>query len=445
MERIPEDILKIINRINEKGYEAYIVGGSVRDMLLGRVPSDWDIATNAKPKDIKSIFSKTIDTGIKHGTITVSMENYDVEVTTYRKESVYSDKRRPDSVEFVENIYEDLRRRDFTINSIALKPEQGFIDYNNGIEDLKAKTIRCVGNPKERFGEDALRMIRAVRFAAQLGFDLETATLQAIKENAKNITDISSERIREEFKKILISSDVKRGIYLMEGTGLLKFILPELDDCIGLEQENPHHEFDVFKHTVTAVSNIEPKLHLRLIMLLHDIGKLYTKTIDEKGLGHFYNHEEVSAQLSEQILDRLRFDRIIKRKVVNLVRWHDYRLNADEKAIRRAINKMGREEFEDYLLIRDADIKAQSMKYMKTKLENQRKIGQIYQVIVQKNEPLTLKDLNIDGCDLKNLGVSEGEKIRLTLDFLMDKVLDNPFLNEKQTLINMAKSFRDID
>ena len=439
---IPQYVQNVITGIHNNGYEAYVVGGSVRDILMEKEPKDWDIASNARPEEIKKIFEMTVDTGIKHGTVTVIIDNNHVEVTTYRKESCYSDNRRPDSVEFISEIEQDLSRRDFTINAIAYNPILGFKDYNNGREDIKKRIIRCVGSPDNRFKEDALRMIRAVRFAAQLDFKIEKLTYEAIKNNSYLIERLAIERVREELNKILISGNVIKGINLLSDTGLLNLILPELEECKGLSQDNPHHDYNVFDHILNSIANIKPQLYLRLTMLLHDLGKPRTKTIDKKGIGHFYNHEVVSSEMAKSILERLKYDNIIKKKVGILVRWHDYRVSMDEASVRKAINKIGPDLFEDYLLVRNADIKAQSERYMDEKLEHLLHVKEIYRIIIDSKQPITQKDLNINGNDLINLGINEGKNIKFTLEYLMKKVLEDPGLNDKELLIGFAQVFK---
>ena len=442
---IPLYIIEIINKIEENGYEAYIVGGSVRDMLMGKVPKDWDVTTNAGPDIIKRLFDKTVDTGIKHGTVTIIHEKQYVEVTTYRKDGYYSDYRRPDSVEFITDLKEDLSRRDFTINAIAYNPVDGFKDFNGGIKDIEDKIIRCVGDPEARFNEDAIRMLRAVRFSAQLDFDIDISTHEAIKKNANLISKIAVERIKGEFDKILVSKYVKKGIEQMSQTSLLRLILPELENCKGLSQDNPHHDYDVYNHTLKAVTNTKPDLIMRLTMLLHDIGKVQTKTVDKMGIGHFYGHEVAGAEMADNILKRLKYDSKTKKTIVDLIRWHDYRINPDENSVRKALNKMGLDSFEVYLLIREADIKAQSSQYLSQKLINLRTTEKLYKRIIKNKEPLTIKDLKINGHDLINLGIKNGKDIKLVLEFLMDNVLQNPKLNEKQTLVNLLVSMDKIN
>jgi tRNA nucleotidyltransferase (CCA-adding enzyme) len=435
---IPSYTEIILKKLNTSGYEAYIVGGAVRDMIIGRLPKDWDIATDAEPNDVLNIFDKTVDTGIKHGTVTVLLEGKQVEVTTYRSESNYSDFRRPDKVEFVDNLAEDLSRRDFTINAIAYCPEEGVKDYNNGIEDIKNRIIRCVGNPDERFIQDALRMMRAVRFSCELNFQIEPLTLKSINQNASLINKISSERIREELNKILISEKPSNGINLLYETGLLNYIMPELADCKGLDQQNQHHIYDVYEHTLSSLNNVCPKLHLRLTMLMHDLGKLHTKTVDKLGIGHFYGHQEASAKIAANILKRLRYDNKISIEVTDLIRKHDYKVNPDKLSVRKAINKIGVERFQDWICVRQADIKAQSVNFMIEKLNNIELVQELFCEIIKEEVPLILKNLLVNGNDIKDIGIVEGKEIKNTLNYLMERVLEDPVLNERETLLNLA-------
>ena len=302
---------------------AYIVGGSVRDFKIGiSEPKDYDITTNALPEEIIKIFDKTIPTGIQHGTVTVMINGQGYEVTTYRIDGEYLDNRRPEGVTFVSNLKEDLARRDFTINALAFNEENGLIDYFGGIEDLNSKIIRAVGEPNKRFQEDALRMLRAIRFAARLDFHIEEKTLNGIKTNCNLILNVSNERIRDELCKILISDNPSKALRLLEETKILALILPELQAAVGFNQQNPHHDKDIFEHILAVVENCPAKLNLRVAGLLHDIAKPQCFTIDKEGIGHFYGHDRKGAVLSEQILRRLKFDNESISKISTLVKEH---------------------------------------------------------------------------------------------------------------------------
>ncbi|MCJ7691441.1 MAG: CCA tRNA nucleotidyltransferase, partial [Clostridiaceae bacterium] len=302
---IPADVKIILDTLKNNGYESYIVGGSVRDFVMGlSMPKDYDIATSAMPEEIIRLFLKTIPTGIKHGTVTVMLNGEGYEVTTYRIDGQYLDNRRPEAVTFVSNLKEDLARRDFTINALALNVEDDVIDYFGGLDDLADKIIRAVGEPNKRFQEDALRMLRAIRFAARLEFHIEEKTLEAIKVNCNLILNISSERIRDELSKMLLSNNSGVALRLLEETKLLGFILPELQKAVGFNQLNPHHDKDIFNHTLSVVENCPLSLNLRVAALLHDIAKPDCFTLDKSGVGHFYGHDKKSVMLTQQILKR---------------------------------------------------------------------------------------------------------------------------------------------
>ena len=312
---LPEKVKYVIDTLMDAGYEAYAVGGCIRDSILGRKPEDWDITTSANPMQVKNLFRRTIDTGIQHGTVTVMLEKEGFEVTTYRIDGEYEDGRHPKKVVFTSNLIEDLKRRDFTINAMAYNEKDGLVDAFCGIEDLEKKVIRCVGNPEERFGEDALRMMRAVRFAAQLGFSIEKNTKRAIVELAGNLSKVSAERIQVELVKLLVSNHPEEFMTAYE-TGLTKVFLPEFDAMIKTPQNNKHHCYNVGEHTIEAVKNSPQDKILRLTMLLHDVAKPVCKSVDEQGIYHFYGHPAKGAEMAKDILRRLKFDNDTIRKLL---------------------------------------------------------------------------------------------------------------------------------
>ena len=326
--QLPEKVNTIISTLQAHGYEAYAVGGCVRDSILGRIPDDWDITTSATPLETKSLFKRTFDTGIEHGTITVLIDKEAFEVTTYRVDGKYEDSRHPSEVTFTRSLSEDLLRRDFTINAMAYNDTEGLVDIFGGMEDLQRKTIRCVGNAKERFGEDALRILRAVRFAAQLGFEIENETQGAIKILAPTLANISAERIQVELIKMLISPNpsLLRTAYEL---GITKVILPEFVELMKTTQEPPHHIYTVGEHTLKAIELVRPDKVLRLTMLFHDIAKPKMKTIDEKDVAHFKMHDVEGVSMTKAILRRLKFDNDTLGKVTKLVQFHDYRIPAE--------------------------------------------------------------------------------------------------------------------
>ena len=439
---IPQDVNLIIDELSKAGFEAYAVGGCVRDSILGREPNDWDITTSAKPEDIKKIFHRTIDTGIQHGTVTVLIKGNGYEVTTYRIDGEYTDHRRPDEVTFTSDLSEDLLRRDFTINAMAYSNENGLVDLYGGVDDLEKGIIRCVGNPDDRFDEDALRIMRAVRFSAQLNYSIEKKTMEAITELADTLTKISAERIQTELVKLLLSDHPEKLITAYE-LGITKVILPEFDRCMSTPQNNPHHMFNVGEHIVKSIQNIRSDRILRLTMLMHDIGKADTISIDNEGICHFYGHAETSVQLAKGIFKRLKFDRDTMDRTCNLVRYHDDRFPATAKNVRRAMNRIGTTDFPLFIEVRYADTLAQSNLYRQEKLKYIDDIDKLYKEILEKQEPVTIKDLAVNGKDLISAGITPGRQLGSALNAMLDDVLDNPEHNSKEYLLEpeRLKSF----
>ena len=437
---LPQDVANIIHILEDAGYEAYAVGGCVRDSILGRCPNDWDITTNALPAQVKNLFSHTIDTGLAHGTVTVMMHHVGYEVTTYRVDGEYEDSRHPKSVTFTADLVEDLKRRDFTINAMAYNDRTGLVDAFDGVKDLENKVIRAVGDPKERFTEDALRIMRAVRFAAQLGYDIEQQTKEAISEMAQTLEKISAERIQTELVKLLVS-DHPEHIRLLYETGITKVILPQFDRMMEMEQNNPHHCYSVGEHTIRAMQEVRPDKVLRLTMLFHDMGKPDTKTTDEKGIDHFHGHAEYSKQYAVDVLKRLKFDNDTIFKVKNLTYWHDYKTGPGKKGVRRALNKIGEELFLLLLEVKRADTLAQSNYKRAEKLEELLKLEEIYRQVKQDGECFALKDLAVTGQDLIALGMKPGPQLGEQLGKLLELVLEDPSKNEKEYLLSVtAKS-----
>lgn len=434
---MPIGVQAIIKILYDNGFEAYAVGGCVRDVVLGNKPHDWDITTSATPSEMKKLFHKTIDTGLQHGTITILQSDGAYETTTYRVDGDYEDHRRPTSVNFTRSLLEDLKRRDFTINAMAYNEQEGLVDPFNGTKDLASKVIRCVGNANDRFCEDALRMMRAIRFSAKLGFDIDKTTYKAIKKNAHLIENISAERIQEELNKTLLSMHPDYVRYLVD-VGIMERIIPEFMPIVGLSQHNPHHIYNVDEHTYEGLKAIEPTKILRWTMFLHDLGKGATGTIDEKGIGHFYNHAMISCDYAKNIMDRLKFDNASKNAILKLVKYHDYRFEPKGKSVRKAMNKIGQEFFEDYLKVRRADAKAQNPEFLEVKLEALAKVEKKYREVLSKEECFTIKSLAINGKDLIALDIKEGKVIGDILEKLLEMVLDNPEMNEKEKLIQKA-------
>lgn len=452
-EKIPAGARSIIQKLNEAGYEAYIVGGCVRDCILGKDPCDWDITTSALPEQVKAVFKRTVDTGIKHGTVTVLMRENGLqqgfEVTTYRIDGVYEDCRHPKDVAFTASLEEDLKRRDFTINAMAYAPGKGIVDMHGGLEDLRSGVIRCVGDAKERFTEDALRMMRAIRFSAQLNAAIEEKTRAAIKELAPNIKHVSAERIRVETEKLLMSDHPYR-FKLFYESGLTKYFLPEWDPAMTTTQENPHHMYSVGEHILHSLETINTALLremyagdeytralriLRLAMLLHDIGKPQLKTIDADGVAHFKGHPQLGARMADEILRRLKYDNDTIRNVIRLVENHEDRYPATERNLRRAINKAGEECFPLLFFVNEADCLAQSDYQRTEKLERLEQLRSLYTGILEKKQCLNIKDLAVKGRDLMDAGISPGPEMGQILEAMLNDVLEEPEHNDKQYLL----------
>ncbi len=365
---IPKGVKYIINTLQENGYEAYIVGGAVRDSLLERKVNDWDITTSANPQEVVNIFEnlgyKIIPTGLKHGTVTILISSIGYEVTTFRVDGEYEDNRHPKEVKFTSNLREDLKRRDLTINAMAYNDKIGLVDYFHGLEDLNNKIIKCVGNSKDRFNEDSLRMLRCIRFASQLNFHMEESIKLNIRELSRNIANVSMERIRDELCKILVSSQPVYGIKNIVELNLMDYIIPELKVCVGFKQHNIHHDKDVYEHILSVVENVPNKLELRLAALLHDIGKPKCFSIGDNGQGHFYGHQKISADMTKDILKRLKFDNKTIDKVDKLVYNHMARYNKLRTPnIKKFINKVGIDNLDDLFELQIADIKGSAKEY----------------------------------------------------------------------------------
>ena len=435
---LPADVSKIINILESNGHEAYAVGGCVRDCILGKIPHDWDITTSALPETVKSLFDRTFDTGIEHGTVTVLLHGVGYEVTTYRVDGKYEDGRHPKEVTFTASLEEDLKRRDFTINAMAYNETKGLVDLFGGEADLEAGIIRAVGNPTERFTEDALRMLRALRFSAQLGFDIEANTYQAIKDLAPTLERISAERIQVEMVKLITSDHPERMRDVYE-TGLTKVFFPEFDAMMECDQINKHHMYTVGEHTIVSMGLAPADRVIRLAMLLHDIAKPVCKTTDENGQNHFKMHPVEGQKMAKTVLRRLKFDNDTTDKVCNLVKNHDDRPAINERNIRRMIIRVGQENFNDLLAVKRADCLAQSMYHRQEKLQYIDELEKMFNQIVAAGDCLNIKDLEINGKDLIQMGVPQGQRIGEVLKTIFDRVVDEPELNNREILIKMAK------
>ena len=432
--RIPPGAAKILRALEDHGYEAYVVGGCVRDSLLGRDPHDWDITTSALPMQVKALFRRTIDTGLKHGTVTILEGGEPFEVTTYRVDGEYLDGRHPSEVTFTASLKEDLQRRDFTINAMAYSEKKGLQDFFGGYPDLEKGLIRAVGDPMKRFGEDALRIMRAVRFAAQLGYEIEEETVQAMKVLAPTLSKISAERIAAELEKLLVSPHPEK-LKMAYECGITAVILPEFDRCMETEQNNPHHKYSVGEHTIVSIGNARPDRILRYAMLMHDFGKPSCKTTDDQGIDHFYGHQEVSAQMANDILRRLKTDNETRRSVAKLVRYHDLTCGLTGKSIRKAINLLGEDLFPLYLEVKDADTRAQSDFRFQEKMDYLEEVRLLYGKILEERDCLSLKDLAVNGKDLIEAGMKPGKEIGQVLAAMFSDVIENPEHNDKEYLM----------
>ena len=447
---LPKNVRFIIKTLQSAGFDAYAVGGCVRDVLLGRKPNDWDITTNATPYEVKGLFKRTIDTGIQHGTVTIMLNDEDrnyrgYEVTTYRIDGEYEDGRHPRSVTFTASLEEDLKRRDFTINAMAYNDREGLVDIFSGEEDLKEGRIRAVGDPKERFEEDALRILRAFRFAAQLGFRIDEDTKNAASLLKDNLRKISAERIQAEFTKLICSPNPDM-IRMLYRAGITKVIMPEFDICMETEQRNKHHLYTVGEHTVVAMMvnarysrvEFEPDTmrYIRYALLFHDFGKPGAMTEDENGARHFKGHALISEKIAEDIMKRLKMDNETIRYVKALVRWHDHRPEPTKKNIRKAMSVIGADVYRLLFPIRIADTLAQSMYKREEKIAYEKAVMECYREIIEEGDPVSVRDLAIDGNDLIEHGYEKGPKIGKKLQELLDLVIEDPGCNTKEYLLS---------
>lgn len=439
--KIPQEVQLILNILTAQGYEAYVVGGCVRDSLLGQKPQDWDICTSALPQEVKKAFNNfpVLETGLKHGTVTVMIEHELYEVTTYRIEGKYSDNRHPDKVEFIKNLEQDLARRDFTINAMAYNPKSGLVDCFNGLADLRNKIIRCVGKAEERFLEDGLRILRALRFASAYDFKIDKNTEEAIEAKKGLLSKIAVERIQVELNKLLCGPGVKRVLH--QFAEVLAVIIPEILPMLGFGQNNPHHIYDLWTHTIESVAQVPQQKVLRLTMLFHDLGKPDCYTVDKKGIGHYYGHSIISAEKAEDILQRLKYDRATINTVFTLVAKHDLDLLPQKKYLKPLLNKIGVENFRLLLEVQKADNKAKHPEAKIECLEKIREIEGLLEEIIRQEECFTLKDLAINGQDLLKLGIKQGPEVGTILNFLLQQVIEERVGNSKEELLLLARSF----
>lgn len=438
---LPIYIEEIIDRLQENKYEAYVVGGAVRDMVMGIEPKDYDITTNCLPDEIENIFSdkNIVKVGKKYGTIIILNNGQDIEVTTYRSDGEYIDGRRPEEVKFSKNLSEDLKRRDFTINALAYNHKDGLIDLYNGLQDIKNKKIRAVGNPYERFQEDYLRILRGIRFAVELRFDIEDITMDGMKKNGKFISKISAERIRKEFFLMILTDKPSTSIKLLDEIGILKILLPEIYKMKNFDQKTPFHTMDLYEHTLCVIDNTDSRLEQRLGGLFHDIGKLETFEINEEtGIGHFYGHSQVGTEMTIEIMKRFKTSNILMEDVANIVHYHMN--NKDEieiSGLKRMLNKFGKTNIYNLFKVQMADtICSNNIGENKNRIINrEKKVADI----LNQEEPYSRKHLKINGNDLIKIGYKEGRLIGEILEYLFELVLEDNKLNEKNILEELAK------
>ena len=438
---IPANAKKIIEMLEAAGFEGYVVGGCVRDAFLGREPEDWDIASSAAPDEMLEVFKneRVIETGLKHGTVTVVMDGESYEVTAYRVDGEYKDARHPESVTFVREIAEDLARRDFTVNAMAWSGRDGLVDLFGGKKDLDAGVLRCVGDPEKRFEEDALRILRCVRFASQLDFEIEENTERAMYDRLPLLEKVSEERIRAEFDKLLAGPGAERVLTCYRE--IIASFIPEAAEMFDLDQENPFHLYDVWTHTVKAVSGVPAERTLRLAAFFHDIGKPRCKVVD-KGWGHFYHHEHVGSDMTDEIMRRLKYDNATRETVVMLIRKHGTVFNPDGKQPRRLLSKMGEEDLRRLIALERADVSAQHPDYVAERLENIAAFEAKVEEALAGEQCFSMKDLAISGDDIMALGVEQGKEVGRIKRALLDMVVDGDIENEPETLLDEAKKLK---
>lgn len=436
---IPKDVEKIIEHLNSAGYEAYVVGGCVRDSIMEKTPHDWDICTSATPEVVKSLFSHTTDYGMKHGTITVFADKEGYEITTFRAETDYSDHRHPDTVEFVADLKSDLSRRDFTINALAYNNESQLIDMFNGLDDIRNQMIRCVGNADERFKEDALRILRALRFAATLGFDIEDKTSEAIHYNVHLLKYIAEERKRDELMKLLGGNYTTK--ILLEYSDVIAEVIPEIQLCIGFNQNNRYHCYDVYEHMVHAVENGITPIE-KFALLIHDIGKPHCYTEDKNG-GHFYGHPAISEEIAKDVVDHLKFDNDSKKAVLELVKYHDIEIPVTKKSVLKLLNRLGEERALQLMDIKLADILAHAPGTQDALIEKWKIFNRLLGEVLVEGNCFSRKNLAVNGNDIKALGVSEGPEIGRIIQTLMGEVMSEQLANEKEVLLNRANELKE--
>ena len=435
--QLPENVRELMRRLREAGYTAYAVGGCVRDSLLGTAPKDWDLCTSALPEEMKAVFAgeRVLETGLRHGTLTVLMGGVPYEITTYRVDGAYTDHRHPDSVSYVDRVEEDLARRDFTINAMACGENGEILDLFGGQADLRAGIIRCVGDPEQRFGEDALRILRALRFSSRLDFAIDPGTDQAIRELYPTLDRVAGERIRVELLGMLVGKGVGR--ILREYSEVITFLLPPLREEIGYDQENPHHRYSLWEHTIRAVEEVPADPVLRMTMLMHDCGKPASRVTDEKGIGHYPGHQKISATLTAPVLDQYHFDRATAERILKLIEGHDIPLSPERRIMLRRLNEFGEEDLRALFHIHRADRIATGTRTPSHARERTMELGDALDALLAEKPCFTLKDLAVNGRDLMELGY-RGPDLGRELNRLLEAVMDGRAENTREALTALA-------
>ncbi|MBQ8254670.1 MAG: HD domain-containing protein [Clostridia bacterium] len=439
---LPREIDLIFSLLSARGYSAYVVGGAVRDHLMGRCVNDYDVCTDALPNEVEAVFSdfRVIETGLKHGTVTVLIGDSSIEITTFRTDGSYSDGRHPDSVDFTRDVIKDLSRRDFTVNAIAYSPKEGYIDPFGGCNDIKASIIRCVGDPIKRFSEDALRILRALRFSSSLGFEIDKETSDAIFKLKSNLALVSKERIRDEMKKLICGDGMSNVMHYYRD--VIGFLIPELTATFDYDQNNPHHDYDLFTHTIKTVAYLPKDPVLRFAGLLHDIAKPLSESKDENGISHFYRHAQSGAEIAEAIMKDLRFSNTEIKRAVTLIRHHDGVIEETESAVGRKLSKIGVDLYFDLLDLQRSD-NASQKEDTSLRAEHNEVLRRIANDILKKEPCLSLSDLALDGNDIKDLGF-KGKEIGKALSILFDAVINGEVENTKEGLTHfLTDNFKD--
>lgn len=429
-----------IRLLKSNGYEAYLVGGCVRDMLMGAYAHDYDITTSATPSEMIKVFEKyrTIETGIRHGTLTVIINDESLEITTYRIDGEYKDNRHPENVTFSRNLKDDLSRRDFTINALVYNEDEGVMDLFGGKEDIKNKVIRAIGEKEKRFTEDALRILRAVRFSSTLGFEIEKETKNAMIKCAPLLHNIAGERIKAEMEKFLLGKNVKNAI--LENYEILAELIPEIGKMHKFDQKNKWHIYDILEHTAKAVESTPPTPHLRLAMLLHDTGKVHTFSADENGVGHFYGHGEKSGEIAKKYLDKYKYDSFTKDEVYNLVKYHDLYTENDRVLVKKRLNRIGKQRFLDLIKIQRADNMAQNPELVNlARLDDLERMA----IDISSEECFSLAELKINGNDLIENGFKEGKQIGYILNTILNEVIEEKISNDREALLKRATELKN--